>query len=101
MSPLTFNVLILVRHAGYTHIRTCSHTGYRCAQDFTGVVGDLVSTPTYMKALVSAMNVILSASTLPVKVMEEFQAKYSGGVKHGDIRSDARKVSARGLIKKY
>ena len=82
-----------------TRTRACCHAGRLCAQDFTGVVGDLVSTPTYMKALVSAMNVILSASTLPVKVMEEFQAKYSGGVKHGDIRSDARKVSARGPLK--
>ena len=36
--------------------------------------------------------VILSASTLPVKVMEDFQAKYSGGVKQGQTKC---KVNAK------
>ena len=67
-------------------------------QDFTSAVGDLVSNQTYMEDLIRSMNVLLSASTLPVSVMEEFQAKYSGGVKQVDIRSDARKVRYTHLL---
>ena len=37
-------------------------------QAFTDVVGPLISNPTHMKTMVGCMNVILSNSTLPVKV---------------------------------
>ena len=40
-------------------------------QEFTNAIGPLVSNPSHMKTLVSSMNVLLSSSTLPVKVGQD------------------------------
>ncbi|KAI0236297.1 hypothetical protein LSAT2_013121 [Lamellibrachia satsuma] len=59
-------------------------------QEFTRHVGPLVSNATHVKTLVSCMNVIMSVSTLPVEVMQEFEQQYGNGSLQ-DIRGDARK----------
>ncbi|XP_065924754.1 inositol 1,4,5-trisphosphate receptor type 3 isoform X2 [Magallana gigas] len=58
---------------------------------FLEVVAPLVSIERQMKNLVACMTSLLSASTLPVDIMEEFHEKYGGAVGAHDIRSDARK----------
>ncbi|XP_052703117.1 inositol 1,4,5-trisphosphate receptor type 2-like isoform X5 [Crassostrea angulata] len=58
---------------------------------FLEVVAPLISIERQMKNLVACMTSLLSASTLPVDIMEEFHEKYGGAVGAHDIRSDARK----------
>nr|XP_022345635.1 inositol 1,4,5-trisphosphate receptor type 3-like isoform X6 [Crassostrea virginica] len=61
-------------------------------KDFMEVIAPLISIERQMKNLVSCMTSLLSASTLPVRYMEEFQEKYGGGIASQDVRSDARKL---------
>lgn len=61
-------------------------------KDFMEVIAPLISIERQMKNLVSCMTSLLSASTLPVRYMEEFQEKYGGGIASQDVRSDARKT---------
>ncbi|XP_048744986.2 inositol 1,4,5-trisphosphate receptor type 2-like isoform X4 [Ostrea edulis] len=61
-------------------------------KDFMEVVAPMICIERQMKNLVSCMTSLLSASTLPVRYMEEFQEKYGGGIASQDVRSDARKV---------
>ena len=50
-------------------------------QVFNKAIGPLISNSTHMKDMVSAMNMVLSASTLPVKV------------KHANVTSLTIKIS--------
>ncbi|XP_061178320.1 inositol 1,4,5-trisphosphate receptor type 2-like [Saccostrea echinata] len=60
-------------------------------KEFMEVVAPLICVERQMKNLVSCMTSLLSASTLPVKIMEEFNEKYGQTMGSHDIRSDARK----------
>ncbi|KAK3094787.1 hypothetical protein FSP39_006217 [Pinctada imbricata] len=61
-------------------------------KDFMEVIAPLISNERQMKNLVTSMTTLLSASTLPVSYMEEFQEKYGGGLGNQDVKSDARKT---------
>ncbi|OWF52185.1 Inositol 1,4,5-trisphosphate receptor type 3 [Mizuhopecten yessoensis] len=63
----------------------------RNVTDFMTVVAPLISLEKQMKNIVSCMTTVLSASTLPVSDMEEFQEQYGGKIQQ-DVRSDARKM---------
>lgn len=58
---------------------------------FTNAVGESVSNITHMNSLISCMTSVLSQSTLPVKVMEEFQEKFNRAGNVQDLKSDSRK----------
>lgn len=58
---------------------------------FTNAVGESVSNSTHMNSLISCMTSVLSQSTLPVKVMEEFQEKFNRSGQVQDLKSDSRK----------
>ncbi|KAJ8309661.1 hypothetical protein KUTeg_011526 [Tegillarca granosa] len=58
---------------------------------FIQVMAPLISIEKQMKNLVACMTTLLSASTLPVREMEEFQEKYGRGVTAQDVRSAARR----------
>nr|XP_006825393.1 PREDICTED: inositol 1,4,5-trisphosphate receptor type 1-like [Saccoglossus kowalevskii] len=59
--------------------------------NFVKVAGELLSNMTHMKTMVSASTALLTASTLDIKVMEDFKAKYTHGGRSQDVRSDAQK----------
>ncbi|KAK2148285.1 hypothetical protein LSH36_505g01003 [Paralvinella palmiformis] len=59
--------------------------------DFNKVVVPLISNPTHLKSMVGCINVILSASTLEVNVMEDFQQTFEAKASMGNTFSDARK----------
>ncbi|XP_033761182.1 inositol 1,4,5-trisphosphate receptor type 3-like isoform X6 [Pecten maximus] len=60
-------------------------------KDFMTVAAPLISLEKQMKNIVSCMTTVMSASTLPVSDMEEFQEEYGGKIQQ-DVRSDARKM---------
>ncbi|CAH1800283.1 unnamed protein product [Owenia fusiformis] len=70
----------------------CVDTLAKSLVDFVDCCGPLLSDTTHVKTMTSCMSSVLSASTLPVKVMEQFQEKYGAGSEQLDIRSDARKA---------
>ncbi|XP_077987360.1 inositol 1,4,5-trisphosphate-gated calcium channel ITPR1-like [Glandiceps talaboti] len=63
----------------------------KAVMEFVKTAGDVISNMTHMKTMISATTALLTASTLPLQVMEEFKSKYTHGGRSQDVRSDAQK----------
>ncbi|CAC5372100.1 unnamed protein product [Mytilus coruscus] len=61
-------------------------------KDFMEEIAPLVSIERQMKSIVACTMSLLSASTLPVDEMREFEDKYAKGVQGQDVKSDARRA---------
>ncbi|KAI0212013.1 hypothetical protein LSAT2_003099 [Lamellibrachia satsuma] len=85
-----FNKCYQANHVEFPKEADYTDTLANSLVEFTRHVGPLVSNATHVKTLVSCMNVIMSVSTLPVEVMQEFEQQYGNGSLQ-DIRGDARK----------
>ncbi|CAG2225795.1 unnamed protein product [Mytilus edulis] len=60
-------------------------------KDFMEEIAPLVSIERQMKSIVACTMSLLSASTLPVDEMREFEDKYAKGVQGQEVKSDARR----------
>ncbi|XP_076096104.1 inositol 1,4,5-trisphosphate-gated calcium channel ITPR3-like isoform X9 [Mytilus galloprovincialis] len=60
-------------------------------KDFMEEIAPLVSIERQMKSIVACTMSLLSASTLPVNEMREFEDKYAKGVQGQEVKSDARR----------
>ncbi|XP_033730119.1 LOW QUALITY PROTEIN: inositol 1,4,5-trisphosphate receptor type 2-like [Pecten maximus] len=61
-------------------------------KDFMSVIGPLMSDEGQMKKLNACMTTLMSASTLPITEIQEFQEQIGTGNVHLDVRSDSKKA---------